>query len=959
MISEELAQLLEPRAPDRAAWCSFDAAWYLRAYSVARAALGPAAEAEAVRVYYVTQGRALGHAPNMFVDEAWYLARYPDAAAAVQAGEFGSGYEHYCAIGYLNRSPHWLYDEALYIAQSPDLTDERLLEAECVNLYDHYLKAGAREGRSAHLLFQPEYYLASLADPQEAETLGPFEAYLDRAWRDRVDADTSPYFDAAWFLRRYPDLRGAIEAGRWCNALHAYLAQAEGGLDPNAYFAERRYVDSHADAQRAVTSGEMASGYEHFLKVGVFALRSPSEDIDLAAFSDRRPGLLADIAAGRERDAFSAFLRAPTDIQLLALPAAFAIPAPVASPPPEPEPAPPPPPPPAPLAAPEPTPVAPPVAPPVVPPAAPESGHGHVEYYGHQRAAHGWFFAGWISPAPAQAEAEVAFTARFALGQLTGTALLATLPREDVAGFGCGIVLFAAEPGPPLGRLVALTLTTRAPADAGFAWTITPTDGVQHYSDSVLSANVLPTIAQLAAPQARQRLTALAERRGFTGVNTLGELRQPVFLEIDEAILCGRHGIALIGWAIWEPGTVRRVCLQSGHITTEIDLAEAIRLERPDVRDSVGLKYGLTDVACGFIAFLPHAISADAPPYLEVETTTGAFGYRGLPAPKLRGMEAIRFLLDRIDLRYDAVGRAFDRVLGPAVAALNNDRLRTPVGHTEIVFGQPPARPALSVIVALYGRLDFMEYQLAFASRHTPAIAVEYLYVLDDPTKKREAETLAASLWQRFAIPLRLIELDRNVGFAPTNNVGLDLAQGEFICFLNSDVFAGTDDWMERMLARLHADPQLGAVGPLLLFEDDCVQHQGMTYERLPLFANWHFPMHPRKGWRPPAQTGLLHATAITGACMVMRRSIAQEFGGFDESYIIGDFEDSDLCLKLRDRGLACAVDLDARLYHLERQSQLSPENRWRMNLTLYNAWVHERRWSDTLARLEPTGDST
>jgi GT2 family glycosyltransferase len=91
---------------------------------------------------------------------------------------------------------------------------------------------------------------------------------------------------------------------------------------------------------------------------------------------------------------------------------------------------------------------------------------------------------------------------------------------------------------------------------------------------------------------------------------------------------------------------------------------------------------------------------------------------------------------------------------------------------------------------------------------------------------------------------------------------------------------------------------------------------------------------------------------------MVMRRALALDLGGFDESYIIGDFEDSDLCLKLRERGLACAVDMHAQLYHLERQSQAGTENRWRMNLTVYNAWVHERRWSWVLDQLTEAAET-
>jgi GT2 family glycosyltransferase len=101
---------------------------------------------------------------------------------------------------------------------------------------------------------------------------------------------------------------------------------------------------------------------------------------------------------------------------------------------------------------------------------------------------------------------------------------------------------------------------------------------------------------------------------------------------------------------------------------------------------------------------------------------------------------------------------------------------------------------------------------------------------------------------------------------------------------------------------------------------------------------------------RKSSQSGLRKHISITGACMVMRRDLAEELGGFDEAYIIGDFEDSDLCLKLDARGLDSAVDLDLEMYHIERRSQASSARTWRMNLTLYNAWVHQRRWGDVIA---------
>ena len=85
---------------------------------------------------------------------------------------------------------------------------------------------------------------------------------------------------------------------------------------------------------------------------------------------------------------------------------------------------------------------------------------------------------------------------------------------------------------------------------------------------------------------------------------------------------------------------------------------------------------------------------------------------------------------------------------------------------------------------------------------------------------------------------------------------------------------------------------------------------------------------------------------------MVLDTERARTLGGFDEAYVMGDFEDSDLCLRAARRGWTCAVDRDVRLVHFGRRSQPSANERWRMNLILHNAWVHQRRWGDTIAAL-------
>jgi GT2 family glycosyltransferase len=117
------------------------------------------------------------------------------------------------------------------------------------------------------------------------------------------------------------------------------------------------------------------------------------------------------------------------------------------------------------------------------------------------------------------------------------------------------------------------------------------------------------------------------------------------------------------------------------------------------------------------------------------------------------------------------------------------------------------------------------------------------------------------------------------------------------------------------------------------------------------------FPMHSRKGWRPRQNVSIERRLAITGACMVMRLELANDLQGFDESFIIGDFEDTDLCMRLHKRNLACAIDHRVRLYHLERKSQVSSGQRWRNNLTLFNAWIHQKRWGSLIENLLEAGE--
>jgi len=576
---------------------------------------------------------------------------------------------------------------------------------------------------------------------------------------------------------------------------------------------------------------------------------------------------------------------------------------------------------------------------------APETIGGFVDCYGYHAAAGGWLFCGWAGRGWREGQQPSQVVASFEQGDISGESIVVRYPRYDLKDGAEGIVFFVPGASVPLGSLCSVGYEA-----AGVRCTLFPGQPLQRLREPDLVARLRTVLLPAPATLARDSVLALLARLPYTGQDTLGGLGDPVFLEIDEAIVCEPDGLVLMGWCLAKPGVIREIRVRCGSRVSVLDLRQAIRIERTDVITALAAQHGFEDARCGFLAFVPRSVLPDDRIHLEVETVRRELGFRGVPRTRLSGISAIRRILEVIDPHFADLRGVFDRVMGPAVQMLNRSRLLHRPETIVEEYGRLPADPRYSVIVPLYGRMDFVEYQLALFSEHPAARDVEFIYVLDDPAKRREAQSLFASVYERFRVPFRAVLLDHNVGFAPANNIGLEYATGEFVAFVNSDVFPGTPDWLERLAARLAANPGLGVVGPVLLFEDGSIQHQGMHFVRLREFGNWFFPMHGGKGMRTVRGDGLRTCISITGACMVMRRELARKIGGFDETYVIGDFEDSDLCLKLQRLGYDCAVDRDVHLYHLERKSQASSAIGWRMNLTLYNAWQHERRWSTTIA---------
>lgn len=152
--------------------------------------------------------------------------------------------------------------------------------------------------------------------------------------------------------------------------------------------------------------------------------------------------------------------------------------------------------------------------------------------------------------------------------------------------------------------------------------------------------------------------------------------------------------------------------------------------------------------------------------------------------------------------------------------------------------------------------------------------------------------------------------------FAHKLNFSVRHATGSQLVIFNDDLEVIASEWLTAML-EFAQQPAIGAVGARLLYPDGRLQHVGMTLGVCGIAAHdFHMSAGAHPGYASSALV-IRNCSAVTGACMMTRRDVFDEVGGFNERLAI-DFNDVDYCLKLRARGYRIVYTPYARLYHHE-----------------------------------------
>ena len=479
-----------------------------------------------------------------------------------------------------------------------------------------------------------------------------------------------------------------------------------------------------------------------------------------------------------------------------------------------------------------------------------------------------------------------------------------------------------------------------------------------------LAGGDAPSRAALREALARIALPGLERPGRLVLANRLHELREalrdrlPALISgpstsqaasIDLIMAVDDRSFWIVGWTRDADETMAHLSFMTPEGSSVGLPRDAFRFPRPDVQEVYG---DPPEHLHGFIAYvrLEQTTILDAGWMAVVERTDGTGVELAGPAVE-RDLHATRVrILDDFGKQFPDQERLRRHHALPALMRVQERHAAGVRVEAVEQHGIAPDSPATSIVIPLYGRVDLVEHQLAHFGQDPELREVDLVYVLDSPQLAPVLDGVAADLQALYQVPFRLVKLTRNAGFAAANNIGVAQARGDLLLLLNSDVIPIGPGWLSRMAAFYNSTPDIGALGPKLLFEDLSIQHAGMYYERElhgALWANQHYYKGFHRDFSPACVSRPV--PAVTGACLMIGRGLYQEMGGLRHGFVQGGYEDSDLCLRLMERGLHNWYLSEVELYHLEAQSYPSAE---RQLATAFNTWLQTYLWDEPIERI-------
>ncbi len=252
--------------------------------------------------------------------------------------------------------------------------------------------------------------------------------------------------------------------------------------------------------------------------------------------------------------------------------------------------------------------------------------------------------------------------------------------------------------------------------------------------------------------------------------------------------------------------------------------------------------------------------------------------------------------------------------------------------------------PTVSVIIPVYGKVEYTLQCLASISKHPSKTKYEVL-VVDDCSPDD-----SFSILERIK-GIRLVKNTKNLGFVRTCNHGASLARGEYLHFLNNDTTV-TDGWLDELVKTFANFEGTAIAGSKLVYPDGSLQEAGAIVWQDASAWNYGNGKDPDA----PEYNYARISDYVSGASLMVTREFFESVSGFDELYAPAYCEDSDLCFKARDKGYKVVYQPLSTVIHYEGVSSGRDLSSGTKAYQVVNMGKFKERWATALRSHRPNG---
>ena len=435
---------------------------------------------------------------------------------------------------------------------------------------------------------------------------------------------------------------------------------------------------------------------------------------------------------------------------------------------------------------------------------------------------------------------------------------------------------------------------------------------------------------------------------------------------VETIVVSKSGGILIIGWIDDAASPIDVVRIIGKNWRLALDGPSLARVRRQDVEDALGRNISHT---YGYFGFLFADQPTEGAGEFRIEICTRD-GRKSTVIVQGRLVEELE--LRNIVLSYLAAAGHFGNAQVKGIACIDKGLGVELINHNRSItdrivaspyierFGPWTRKHTASIVVCLYGKIEYLFVQNALFSAGPGIEDYEFIYVSNSPE-------LAESLLREAKVASRIYNLDQtivilpgNAGFGGANNAAVQAATTDRIIIVNPDVFPCDRDWAVKhsSIIRTLPEDQTRLFGAPLYYDDGSLMHGGMYFEvdsgpatEGDKTIQWQLVRVEHYGKGAPASSGAYTyprpVPAVTGAFISCDRAWYEKLGGFTEDYIFGHYEDADLCLKSIEAGTAPWLH-DVKMWHLEGKgsTRLPVHN----GGSLVNRWIFSSKWGATIS---------